>query len=53
VVCDVEFGATRYSGVFHVLPSNVPLILGMTFLEDMQPSIDWASRKVFIAGKSI
>jgi hypothetical protein len=32
VACDVRFGTVRYSGVFFVLQSSVPLILGMPFL---------------------
>ena len=36
-----------------MLPSDVPLILGMQFLSEARPSIDWLSRKVSIAGHDI
>jgi hypothetical protein len=40
-MCDIDFGTVRYSGIFHVLPGSVPLILGMAFLQEMHPVIDW------------
>lgn len=40
------FGGYKYSGCFHVLSGDVPLILGMEFLTSASPSVDWKAKKV-------
>ena len=41
---NVCFGKLRYVGTFHVLPGAIPLILGMQWLGEMRPNIDWSAR---------
>lgn len=41
------FGGYKYSGKFHVLKGDVPLILGMEFLTSASPSVDWKKKKVY------
>jgi hypothetical protein len=40
------FGDYKYSGTFHVLRGDVPLILGMQFLRTCTPRIDWKNNRV-------
>ncbi len=44
----VSFGPYTYFGTFYVLQANIPLILGMTFLKNAQPKVDWLRRQCFI-----
>lgn len=48
VAVEIDFDSCKYIGQFHVLPGSVPLILGMSFLGEMRPSIDWTSKSVFV-----
>ncbi len=50
-VLHVNFDAVKYRGIFHVLPGSVPLILGMSFLGEVSPSVDWKRKLVFKNGK--
>jgi hypothetical protein len=36
-----------------VLPGSIPLVLGMCFLGEVAPTIDWAAKRVFIDGKEL
>ena len=36
---------------FHVVPGDVPLILGMSFLGELRPKIDWKKFSVKVKGK--
>ncbi len=47
VVLHVDFGAVKYHGVFHVLPGAIPLILGMSFLGEVSPQVNWKRKLVF------
>ena len=52
-VLNINFGAVKYSGSFHVLAGRVPLILGMTFLKDLCPKIDFCAKQVMIGNKKL
>lgn len=42
---DIDFGfGIRYKGNFQVLGGRVPLILGMQFLRDLKPVVDFGTR---------
>ncbi len=41
----MNFGAVIYHGTFHVLPGSIPLILGMSFLGEVSPQVNW-KRKI-------
>ena len=43
----------QYVGTFFVLAENVPLILGMTFLTDVAPVVDWQRKTVRVRGQSL
>ena len=43
---DLDFGPVSYKGEFKVMSEDVPLILGMTFLAEFAPKIDFAKRTV-------
>ena len=47
----MNFDAVKYRGIFHVLPGSVPLILGMSFLGEISPTVDWKRKLVFKNGK--
>ncbi len=49
----MDFGGIKYSGTFHVVPGSIPLILGMQFLGEMSPVVDWASKTVVISGQRL
>ena len=42
----VNFGNCEYHGIFRVLPHDIPLILGMKFLSEFNPQIDFEHRTV-------
>ena len=42
----MNFGGYTYLGSFHVLPGEVPLILGMEFLTSAHPHIDFRNKQV-------
>ncbi len=50
-VLHVNFNAVKYRGIFHVLPCSVPLILGMSFLGEVSPTVDWKRKLVSKNGK--
>jgi hypothetical protein len=41
-IVTVNLGPVNYTGAFHVLPGSIPLILGMSFLGEMAPNVDWS-----------
>ena len=45
------FGTFSYCGTFFVLSESVPTILGMTFLADVAPVVDWRRKTVLVQGK--
>jgi hypothetical protein len=47
----VDLRVVDYIGTFHVLPGNVPLIFGMSFLGEQRPVVDWGAKTVSINGK--
>ncbi len=47
----IDFGVVSYTGVFHVVPAQIPLILGMQFLGEAAPIVDWRNKIVTINGK--
>ena len=49
----VDFGGVHYVGTFHVVPGHIPLILGMSFLGEMSPTIDWQQKTVFLRNKKL
>lgn len=44
----VDFGKFVYEGPFYIMDCLVPLILGMEFLVDVQPHVDWLNKQVTI-----
>ena len=49
----VDFGGVCYVGTFHVVPGHILLILGMSFLGEMSPKINWQQKTVFLRNKSL
>jgi hypothetical protein len=49
----VDFGSCEYVGHFKVLAHDVPLILGMKFLAEFGPDIDFVARKVSKCGGGV
>ena len=53
VLVDIKFGTLKYSGMFHVLPGSVPLILGMSFLGELRPKIDFLEKTVVVGRRKL
>ena len=53
VVVDIIFGGYLYSGKFFVLNCDVPLILGMQFLSDVRPQVDFSNKLVSVCHNKV
>ncbi len=53
VVVDIVFGSYLYSGIFFVLNCDVPLILGMQFLSDVRPQVDFSNKLVSVCHNKV
>ena len=42
----VIFSGLEYIGIFQIIDGEIPLILGMSFLKDMKPVIDFGGNTV-------
>lgn len=49
----IIFGAYHFIGRFQLLDCEVPLILGMEFLQKVQPRIDFAKKQVAVVHKQL
>ena len=47
------FGSYHFIGRFQILDCKVPLILGMEFLQKVQPHVDFARKQVAVVHKNV
>ena len=49
VYCFVDLGPMKTALTFYVLDCNVPCVLGIPFLQTVNPTIDWVNRSVKVS----